>query len=393
MDFDKATYIVNFGPDHECLMRPEIVLITGSLLGGGAERVLSDMANYWARNGLTVMLVTWSGPSTTDFYELDPAVTRQWLDTSSKSYPLVGKVIRNFQRIFKLRQFLSRQRPGAVLSFIYTSNVLTILASVGLKTTVVVSERTDPTMAPKVSVGWGMLRRLCYAWADRIVTQSDSAANWVRRHCRKQPSVIHNPLRSLPSIVAERELLIIAVGRLECMKGFDLLLRAFAEISADFEDWNLVFIGDGSERENLGRLRDELGLAERVEFTGFVQNVESWMARAGLVVQPSRFEGFPNVLLESMGMGAPVISSDCLSGPREIIQDCINGRLVPVDDVDALAGAMSDLMSDPCARRKLGTEAMKVRERFRQDRIMSQWEYCIFGKSVTGDYDPRRLTE
>ena len=104
------------------------------------------------------------------------------------------------------------------------------------------------------------------------------------------------------------------------------------------------------------------------------------MARAGLVVQPSRFEGFPNVLLESMGVGAPVISADCPSGPADLIQDGVNGRLVPVEDVTSLARVMAELMADPKAREILGNEATKVRQLFRQDLIMDRWEECVRGK-------------
>jgi glycosyltransferase involved in cell wall biosynthesis len=100
--------------------------------------------------------------------------------------------------------------------------------------------------------------------------------------------------------------------------------------------------------------------------------------RAGLVVQPSRFEGFPNVVLESMGLGAAVISADCRSGPADLIEEGVNGRLVPVDDVDSLARVMAELMANATERARLGQAAMKVRERFRQGVVMERWESCLF---------------
>jgi glycosyltransferase involved in cell wall biosynthesis len=95
------------------------------------------------------------------------------------------------------------------------------------------------------------------------------------------------------------------------------------------------------------------------------------------VVQPSRFEGFPNAILESMGMGAAVIATDCPSGPADMIDHNVNGVLVPVDDVAALEGAMAELVSRPERRAALGKQALKVRERYAQDRIMSQWDACL----------------
>jgi GalNAc-alpha-(1->4)-GalNAc-alpha-(1->3)-diNAcBac-PP-undecaprenol alpha-1,4-N-acetyl-D-galactosaminyltransferase len=124
-------------------------------------------------------------------------------------------------------------------------------------------------------------------------------------------------------------------------------------------------------------LRDELNLTGRAEFVGEVRDAELWMARAGLLVHPSRREGFPNVVLEAMGMGTAVICADCRAGPSELIEDGVNGRLVPVDDVDALTRVMSELMTKPDLRRGLGREACKVREAFSQTLIMEKWEACL----------------
>ena len=172
--------------------------------------------------------------------------------------------------------------------------------------------------------------------------------------------------------------MILTVGRLDSPKGVDILLNAFARIHHDSGDWRVMIVGEGPEKAALMRLCDELHLTEKVEFVPPVKDVESLMSRAGLVVQPSRFEGFPNVLIEAMGMGAPVISANCHSGPSEIIQDGINGRLFPVDDIGALAEMMADLMSQPDARRRLGDKAVDVRRKYRQAPIMERWEACLF---------------
>ncbi|HVO48294.1 MAG TPA: glycosyltransferase, partial [Steroidobacteraceae bacterium] len=165
-------------------------------------------------------------------------------------------------------------------------------------------------------------------------------------------------------------------------KGFDVLLRAFAGIAAQFPQWRVGILGEGVERESLRRLSEELQLAARVEFAGEVREVETWMARAGLLVHPSRREGFPNVVLEAMGMGMAVISADCRAGPAELIENRVNGRLVPVDDVQALSRAMTELMSNPAERERLGGEARKVRERFAPERIMARWEACLRGEPL-----------
>jgi glycosyltransferase involved in cell wall biosynthesis len=353
-----------------------IVLVIGGLEGGGAERILSDMAAYWAGKAWQVTLATWSGPDLADFYTLPPSVDRKWIDVRSGD-SFLARIRANFERVLELRRLLVASKPDVVLSFITVSNVLTIIAAAGLPARVVVSERTSPGVYFSVEPQWRALRRLCYRWADKVVVQTKDAAKWVEENCRVKPIVIPNPLRILPDIACERELLVIAVGRLSKEKGFDIVLEAFARISPDFPGWHLAILGEGPERQALLDLRDRLGLGGRAELLGQSREVEKWMARSGLVVHASRREGFPNVVLEAMGMGAAVICADCHSGPAELIKDGINGRLVPVGDVGALARAMSDLMSKPDLRRTLGQEASQVRQHYEQATIMRRWEACL----------------
>lgn len=359
--------------------QPVVLLVTGSLLAGGAERVLADMANYWSRRGWRVVLATWTGKEVADFYELHSDIRRVWLDVYSPNRSIFDKVRSNLSRVIRLRRLLSELKPSAVVSFIDTSNMLTILAAAGLKVRTVVSERIHTGHYFGISRGWRLLRKMLYPFADVVIAQTDDAAQALRATCRANVRVIPNPLRTLPRVNVEREPFILAVGRLDRQKGFDLLVRAFGTIRGAFENWRLVILGSGPELSSLIQLRDDLNMQELIEFRPPVKDVEVWMARAGLVVQPSRFEGFPNVVLEAMGMGAPVICADCPSGPAEIIQDGVNGRLVPVEDVDFLAKAMAELMSEPEVRRRLGRQAVKVRERYDQAKIMSRWEQWVLG--------------
>ncbi|MEX0734728.1 MAG: glycosyltransferase family 4 protein [Steroidobacteraceae bacterium] len=353
--------------------RPQLLLVTGSLECGGSERQIADMANYWVAHGLDVTVATWSSPRTADFYGLDRGVRRVHLDV-----PVTGRIRGNLQRVRKLRQFIDELQPDAVLSFLTRSNVPTILAGLGRSFRIVVSERVQPAWETDLPLGWHLLRRLVYGRATAIVSQTRATAEWIRVNWGHKALVIPNALRTLPSVMDRRETLIVSIGRLVPQKGFDLLLPAFAAIAGRFPDWRIAILGEGPERDNLLRLRDKLGLVGRVEFFGRVKAIEDWMARAGIVVQPSRFEGFPNAVLESMGMGAAVVSADCPAGPADLIEDGVNGRLVPVEDVATLSRIMAELMAEPALREGLGREALKVRERFRQETIMAQWEALLF---------------
>ncbi len=173
--------------------------------------------------------------------------------------------------------------------------------------------------------------------------------------------------------------MILSVGRLDEHKGHSDLIRAFAKVRQTYRDWRLVIVGDGSLRQNLEVLCGELNLRDSVDFAGVSSNVEAWMESAGIFVLSSRSEGFPNVLIEAMAMGAPVISADCLHGPSEIITDNKDGRLVPVGDFEQLASAISDLIDSPALREQLSSRARMVRIRYDQDKIMALWENILFG--------------
>jgi GalNAc-alpha-(1->4)-GalNAc-alpha-(1->3)-diNAcBac-PP-undecaprenol alpha-1,4-N-acetyl-D-galactosaminyltransferase len=365
------------GPIRARRAPPRLMLIIGSLQGGGAERQLSLMANYWADWGADVTLATWSGPEIKDFYPLVPSVARLWLDARVPRQVPFASLIVSVRSLCKLRRVFRKLTPDVVVSFIDISNIYTIIAARDLGLRVVIAERTHPAINRTISWPWRLLRRVCYSSAYAVVAQTQDAGRWLERHCRAHVTVIPNSLRELPRVQCDREQMIIAVGRLSVEKGFDLLLRAFAQLSADFPGWSVCIIGDGTERQALTRLREELNLTARVEFLGEVQRVELWMARAGLLVHPSRREGFPNAVLEAMGMGLAVVCADCRAGPSELIEDGINGRLVPVGDVGALARAMSELMIAPQLRERIGCEARKVRKRYAQDAIMDEWQSLL----------------
>jgi len=355
----------------------DVVMVTGSLEAGGAERVLAEMANFWSGKGWGVTLATWAGPSSKDFYALDPGVRRVWLNVDASNSAPPARVWAYVSRIRKLRRILSSARPDAVLSFIDISNVMTLLACAGLGLRVIVSERVNGAAVRSIPWIWRACRKITYWRADAVVAQTPDAARWISKLCGVDAVAIPNPLRLLPEQDDPREPIVLAVGRLTRQKGFDLLIRAFAGVRHEFPNWQLVIIGAGPEYPSLRDLAEHLNIGDRVVFQAPVRDIESWMSRAGLVVQPSRFEGFPNVVLEAMGMGAAVVSADCRSGPAEIIQDGVNGRLVPVDDLERLTEVMAGLMRQPEERSRLGNEAKKVRQIYRQDLIMERWERCV----------------
>lgn len=295
----------------------------------------------------------------------------------------VQGLVRNLGRARRLRHALAREEPDAVISFIAETNVLVLLASVGLPFPVIVSERVDPGYH-RIPTPWSVLRSLLYPRAAAVVVQGarilESLPPAVRRRARVIPNPVAppdagaNPDASRGADAPGRRKRIVGLGRLARQKGFDLLVRAFAKVAPRFPDWELVIWGEGTERSALEALARSFDLAERVALPGLTRDPFREYAAAELFVLPSRYEGFPNALAEAMACGRPVIAADCRSGPAEIVRHGIDGLLVPPDDVKALADALTRLMGDAALRARLARNAVDVTRRFGVERIVGQWD-------------------
>lgn len=359
-----------------------IVLVISSLAAGGSERVLSTLANKWAQDGHDVTILTDASPSL-DHFRLAPGVKRLALHLQSESKLFSEKVFRNLFRVRSLRAEITRIGPDVVVAFGDTTNTRTLISTLGTSVPVIVSERTDPRQHV-LPWPWRALRRLLYPFATAIVVQTESVAQWARGVVRaRRVHIIPNPVRPPLPPVPRADVLgtrrtVMGVGRLGSEKGFDLLLHAFARAALPPSAWQLVILGDGPDRAVLEAQVRTLRLQEQVLMPGVVAAPEQWLRHAEMFVLPSRFEGFPNALLEAMQCGLSVAAFDCRSGPAEIVRTEHTGLLVPPGDIDALAAAISRLAFDPDLRHRLGAAAAQdVAKRFNVDRVSAVWEATI----------------
>ena len=360
----------------------KIVFVISSMGSGGAERVISNMANYWAGNSWSVTLITLEEKNKY-FYNLDKRISKVALCLVGQSTSTPDAVINNIRRILALRSAIKFSRPDAVISFMDRTNVLTIMATLFTGTPVIISERTNPNYHD-IGKGWKALRRWLYKKADALVVQTQDVLQWAINTVGKEkafviPNCISLYLNNNPNNKGKqfRHPFILAMGRLTPEKGFDLLVSAFAKICLNHPEWLLVILGEGNERLLLEAKVKELGIEDRVYLLGTHPNPVEIMTQAKIFVLSSRYEGFPNALLEAMASGLPVISFDCPSGPREIIRHEIDGILVPPEDVFALAAAMNDLIINPEKRERLASRAIDIVDRFAEDCVMSKWENLV----------------
>lgn len=362
-----------------------ITLVISSLRAGGAERVMTNMANYWAEKGWQVTLLTLNDGTESPFYSLHPQVIWIPLGLAKKSTNFAMGIAANLSRVLTLRKQIFNTHPQIVISFMDKVNVLVLMATLGLGIPVAVSERINPTTNP-IGTGWALLRSVVYLWASCLVVQTERTLGYfslsVRRNARVIPNPIvlpdmdHQPLGNITKHKFNR-FTIVAMGRLDKQKGFDLLIKAYAIIAPQHPDWSMVIWGEGPERFNLENLRDELGLHERILLPGQTQEPFVKLREADMFVLSSRYEGFPNVLLEALACGLAAVCFDCPNGPREIIRPGINGLLVPTEDIESLASAMEHLILDEYERMALAARARNVIERFGLEKIMEMWESLI----------------
>ncbi len=358
----------------------KVTLFVYGLGGGGAERVISIVANYWVCQGWDVTLIMLVAPTKPLFYTLDPRIKLRPLGLAGDSRNAIVAIGRTWQRIAKLRQEIIASQPDVVISFMNAVNVYAIVACMGLKIPTIVCEHIYPGSNDATKL-WQFLMKWTYRYADLVTVLTHNALPFYPAARGYRTIVMPNPITKPAPVGAMARLLsapsAIAIGRLHPQKGFDLLLRAFDRLQDKYPDWQLTILGEGPMRAELEALRSQLQLTDRVHFPGLVTNVREYLAQADLFVMPSRFEGFPMALCEAMACGLPVLAADCLSGPRDIVTDGVDGVLVVPEDVDALTAQLDALMSDPARRKQLAQNAPQILDRFGVERVMALWAEAI----------------
>jgi glycosyltransferase involved in cell wall biosynthesis len=354
---------------------------------GGSENIVSAIANHWVNDGHRVTLVTLEEKSTVPYYTFDPKIRiiNLGLPPELTSAPHATQLA--LRRIWAIRKTLQEATSHVVVSFLRRTNIMTLLATTGSGIPVIVSERNNPALQP-LGVIWSTLRQLLYPRAFGLVTMTSGAMNFFPLSMRRRSWIIPNPVK-LPE--GQRQpgngKRLTAVGRLVPQKGFDLLIDAFATIADRHPEWTLTIWGEGPDRNKLEQQRKKRGLEDRIFMPGISERPGSWLETADAFVLSSRFEGWGIVLLEAMAWGLPCVSFDCEWGPRDMMENEVDGLLVPREDVSALADALSRIMGDAKLRRRLSKASRISTQRFSCNRVMAAWDEVI--EAALGKQTPR----
>jgi len=346
----------------------KLIISISDIAGGGAARVLSVLSTPFADNFDDVHIVNWSDAPV--FYDYDYRIKIIHLPRLS------GKVSR-YGQMLTFRKYIRKEKPDLVLSFLTPYSMLALTATLFMRTRFVVAERTDP----KRSVAGGKLmlwlRNLLYLIPVGILTQTEYAKSCYKGVLGRKTTVIYNPIPMGKDYVGralrtEKRKEIVTVGRFFAVKDIPTMIDAFSRFKETHPDYQLVIYGFGPLKDDIEAKINNDGLQDYVVLAGMHNDVWDRIVSAKMYVLTSIVEGMSNAMAEAMCLGLPVISTK-VAGATDLIQDGVNGYLVDVKDMDAIADRMCRLADEEGIGERMGAEATKVYELLREDKICQQW--------------------
>lgn len=351
-------------------LRKRILFVTGSMGRGGAERVISLLSDYYVNKGykVDILLLLHSNASG---YRLNPNVGI--IDISNDT----RKALLDIPRlIIVTRKILRKVNPDTIVCFMAQNILITGLANLGLHYKLIVSERIDPAAVKRNFLFKLILNRI-YATCDKTIFQTKRARSYFPKKVQANSVIIPNPV-SVECFAKDTPVpKIVTAGRLTEQKNQALLINAFFNIVKVHPEFELYIYGVGPQKEALESLINNLGLNETVRLMGNSDHLHKDISDASLFVLPSNFEGLSNVLLESMMMGIPTISTDC-AGSDEVIVDGYNGLLVPVGNQEKLETAIINVIEDRSLARNLSKNGKKdVLKNYSINNIIAEWNKVI----------------
>ncbi|WP_316820074.1 glycosyltransferase [Pedobacter gandavensis] len=359
----------------------KLFFVINSLTSGGAERVVTNLANYFYREGFNVTMICLNYKE--PVYAIDDGMRLIYLTNRAEKDSLPYRIWFAMVTFFKLLSLLIKEKPTTVISFMTSANLWAGLTCSLTRTPFIVSERTTPdNTIHKFNSFLKWIYFQVYRKSKAIVVPAKAIEGCLKKNKSFQKLnnfyLIKNYVNVFQPVGLEQvhyKKFILGVGRLSYEKGFDQLIDAYSKINIPEVD--LIIAGDGNERELLMEKIKNLGLSNSVRLIGARENLQDYYQQAELFVLPSRNEGYPNALIEAMSMGCPSIAMDCEFGPAEIIETGKNGILVEDRNIGMLAESMLEVLNDSEFQRKLSKSGKMINQTNSQELITSKWQELI----------------
>lgn len=361
-----------------------ICFCINSLDSGGAERVVSILANYFvSKNDVSIITMTDNNIQ----YKIDKKVNIIKLVKNKKNIKnkILKKILlipKTIVRIQKLNKVFRSQRPDIIISFLPEASFMSLIANKG-RYKIIISDRNDPNIEYKNKI-YNFLMKKLYPKADGFVFQTNDAKEYfndIIDFSEKPYKIIYNPVSEkfiCDRYNGKRKKQIVSVGRLQEQKNFELLINAFSKIEKKYPDYKLVIYGEGNLRKCLEDKVQMLNLENRILLPGVIKNVKEKIYNSSIFVLSSNYEGMPNALIEAMCIGLPVISTNCpCGGPKMLIENNVNGILIDTNNVEQLANSMELLLNDKKFADTLGKNASTIIDKVNPDAVNKEWEKLI----------------
>lgn len=341
--------------------------------GGGAERVVANLANQFSEDNDEVIVIT-SIRHEHEYY-LNESIMRYNLEEEE----IQGRLKKNLSRIKKLRKIVKDERMDILISFMAEPNYRAIIATIGLKTKCLISVRNDPNREYAGRIGKFLGQHLL-PLADACVFQTSEAQAWFPARLQKKSTIIPNAVKEEFFNIKRKRIpgLIVTCGRLTSQKNHKLLISAFCQVASEYPGATLQIYGEGELREQLQTLIDYTQFSNRIKLMGVTNNVPEVLSKADIFVLSSDYEGMPNALMEAMAAGVACISTDCpCGGSRMLLTSDEYRMLVPMKDVHLLAETMKLYLNDSKLNKNISAYLQNRARDFNPVKIFSLWKSYI----------------
>lgn len=349
----------------------KVMFYINGIYGGGAERVMTNLASSFAISGNDVILVT--SFYRENEYELNPYVKRISLEETEIKESWIK---RNVSRVLKLRKLCKKEKPDVLISFMAEPNYRALVSTIGLPVKNIISVRNDPDYEYGGCIG-KFLGKYLLPIADGCVFQTEDARKWFPEKLQRKSKIIFNMVKEdfYQTTYSPLQEHIVACGRLEKQKNFDLLIEAFTVVVKKYPKATLHIYGEGSLKEELQEKIKKNGMDKKIRLMGATQDIPQVLSEAAVFILSSILEGMPNALMEAMAVGVPCISTDCpCGGPKVLIEPGKNGILVKNNDLAEMINAIELMLQNPDEAYLMGQRAKERANMFKGQFIIQAWQ-------------------